>query len=126
MAPYADPVRRALFELIVREFRVIRLCLVLDDTLCPKWGRKIFGAGSFFDHVKRPRAGYIWGHNWVVLAVVVQMGDFCWVALPFWIALYRPKKSCPVKKFRTRHQLAVEALKVIREHFPGEHRPWHG
>ncbi len=23
------------------------------------------------------------GGNWVVLAVVVQMGDFCWVALPF-------------------------------------------
>jgi hypothetical protein len=110
----------SLFELIVREFRVVKLCLVLDDTLCPKWGRKIFGAGSFFDHVKRPRAGYIWGHNWVVLAVVVQMGAFCWVALPFWIAIYRPKKNCPAKKFRTRHQLAVEALKAVRGRFSGE------
>jgi hypothetical protein len=110
----------SLFDLIVREFQVVKLCLVLDDTLCPKWGRKIFGTGSFFDHVKRPRAGYIWGHNWVVLAVVVQMGGFCWVALPFWIAIYRPKKSCPAKKFRTRHQLAVEALKAIRERFSGE------
>jgi len=29
----------------------------------------------------------------VVLAVLILMGDFCCMALPFWIALYRPKKS---------------------------------
>lgn len=110
----------SLFQLIVREFAITSLGLVLDDTLCIKWGRKIFGTGSFYDHVKRPRAGYIWGHNWLVLAAVVQMGSVAWVAVPFWIAIYRPKKSCPAKKFRTRHQLAVEALTAVREWFPGE------
>lgn len=110
---------RALFDLAVREFKLTELTLVLDDTLCPKWGRQIFGAGSFFDHVKRPRAGYIWGHNWVVLAVVVQVGKVGWVALPFWIALYRPKQLCPPALFRTRHELAVEALTAVREWFPG-------
>lgn len=110
---------RTLFDLAVREFQLTELTLVLDDTLCPKWGRHIFGAGNFFDHVKRPRAGYIWGHNWVVLAVVVQVGRVGWVALPFWIALYRQKKLCPPALFRTRHELAVEALVAVREWFSG-------
>jgi hypothetical protein len=29
---------RCLFELIVRTFGIRELMLVLDDTLCPKWG----------------------------------------------------------------------------------------
>ena len=109
---------RSLFDLIVSTFRVTKLTLVLDDTLSPKWGRGIFGTGSFFDHAARPRPGYIWGHNWVALAVVVQI-DTMWVALPFWIALYRPEKSCRKEEFRTRHQLATEALKAVRSWFPG-------
>ena len=109
---------RSLFDLIVSTFGVIRLTLVLDDTLSPKWGRGIFGTGSFFDHTARPRPGYIWGHNWVALAVVVQIGTL-WVALPFWIALYRPGKTCRKEEFRTRHQLAAEALKAVRSWFSG-------
>ena len=80
---------RSLFLLIVSTFKIRELTLVLDDTLCPKWGRHIYGTSSFFDHVKRPRAGYIWGHNWIVLAAVVRAGERAWVALPFWIGLYR-------------------------------------
>ena len=109
---------RSLFDLIVSTFRVTQLTLVLDDTLSPKWGRSIFGTGSFFDHTARPRPGYIWGHNWVALAVVVQIGTM-WVALPFWIALYRPEKTCRKEEFRTRHQLAAEALKAVRSWFSG-------
>ena len=105
---------RCLFELIVRTFSLTKLVLVVDDTLCPKWGQGIFGTGSFFDHVARPRAGYIWGHNWVVLAVVVQMGSFCWVALPFWIGLYRSKKRCKPKEFRTRFQMVGQMLRSVR------------
>jgi len=58
---------RSLFDLVVSTFSLKELTLVLDDTLSPKWGRGIFGTGSFFDHTARPRPGYIWGHNWVVL-----------------------------------------------------------
>lgn len=105
---------RSLFELIVRTFPTAILALVLDDTLVPKWGRGIFGTGSFFDHARRPRPGFIWGHNWVVLAVVVQVGPVAWVALPFWVRLYRPRKSCPKEAFRTRHELALEALAAVR------------
>ena len=110
---------RSLFDLIVSTFAVTKLTLVLDDTLSPKWGRGIFGTGSFFDHAARPRPGYIWGHNWVALAVVVQIGTV-WVALPFWVALYRPAKTCRKEEFRTRHQLAAQALQAVRSWFSGQ------
>jgi hypothetical protein len=105
---------RALFELVVRTFPSPTLLLVVDDTLVPKVGRGIFGTGYHFDHAARPRPMAIWGHNWLVLAVVVQLGRRAWVALPFWISLYRAKKSCPAKQFRTRTELALEALQAVR------------
>jgi len=108
---------RCLFDLIVRTFRVTDLTLVLDDTLAPKWGRGIFGTACHFDPTARPRAGYIWGHNWVVLAVVVPVGKRAWVALPFWVGLYRPKQTCPRGEFRTRHEMAAEALALVRGWF---------
>lgn len=110
---------RCLFELIVRTFGIRELTLVLDDTLCPKWGRRIYGTSTFFDHVHRPRPGFIWGHNWVVLAVVVRAGKKSFVALPFWIGLYRAKESCPSEQFHTRHQMAGGALTLVRALFPG-------
>ncbi|MGB2754183.1 MAG: transposase, partial [Phycisphaerae bacterium] len=96
---------RCLFDLIVHTFRISTLTLVLDDTLSPKWGRGIFGTGLHFDPAARPRPGYLWGHNWVVLAAVVQVGPWAWVALPFWVALYRSEKTCRRGQFRTRHEL---------------------
>lgn len=111
---------RLLFDLILRTFPTSALTLVVDDTLCPKWGKGIFGTASHFDHVKRPRAGFIWGHDWVVLAVVVQVGTAAWVALPFWIVLYRPERTVRRKgEFRTRLELTVEALKAVRTWFAG-------
>ena len=110
---------KCLFDLIVKTFKITELTLVLDDTLKPKWGRGIFGAAHFFDHAARPRPGYIWGHNWVVLAVVVQVRSAGWVALPFWVALYRPKGRCGKREFRTRHQLAAQALERVRSWFSG-------
>ena len=111
---------RLLFDLILRTFPTMALTLVVDDTLSPKWGHGIYGTSSHFDHVKRPRAGFIWGHDWLVLAVVVQVGTVAWIALPFWIALYRPKKIAKGKgEFRTRLQLTVEALTAVRTWFSG-------
>ena len=81
---------RCLFQLIVRTFKLKELTLVLDDTMCPKWGRQIYGTGSYFDHVRRPRPGFIWGHNWIVLAVAIGASKKACIALPFWIGLYRP------------------------------------
>lgn len=110
---------RCLFNLIVETFPAPTLTLVIDDTLCPKWGKGIFGTASHFDHAARPRAGFIWGHNWLVVAVVVQMGGRAWVAVPCWIELYRPEKICRKGEFRTKLELAGAALRVIRTWFPG-------
>lgn len=104
---------KVLLLLIVQTFRLSEILIVVDDTLCPKWGRHIFGAASFFDHVRRPRPGYIWGHNWVVLAVVVRLLGVP-VALPFWVALYRSQKHCPKAEFRTRLEIVAEVLKTVQ------------
>ena len=108
-----EPFFKALLLLIIRKLKLPEVLIVVDDTLCPKWGRHIFGAASFFDHVHRPRPGFVWGHNWIVLAVVVQLFGVP-VALPFWIALYRSQKSCPKEDFRTRLEITVAALQTIR------------
>lgn len=104
---------RALLLLIIQVFDLKDLLIVVDDTLCPKWGRHIFGAGRYFDHVRRPRPGYIWGHNWVVLAVVVDLFGVP-VALPFWVSLYRSEKDCPSAEFRTRHQIVIGVLRTVQ------------
>ena len=109
---------RCLFEVIVATFRPAEVTIVLDDTLSPKWGRGIFGTAYHFDHAARPRPGYIWGHSWVVLAIVLQIGEMAYVALPFWVSLYRPRKRCPAREFRTRHELAVHALECVRSWVP--------
>jgi len=109
----------SLFQLIVRTFCIQQLTLVLDDTLCPKWGHHIYGTGSYFDHVRRPRAGFIWGHNWVVMAIVIRIGTKASVTLPFWIGLYRPKECCSLEQFQTRHQMAASVLTIVRALFPG-------
>jgi len=116
---YLDRLRHCLFQLVVRSFRLQQLTLVLDDTLCPKWGRRIYGTAWHYDHAARPRPGHIWGHNWVVLAIVVPCGPSAAIALPFWIGLYPPRKHCPEADFRTRHQMAVAILQEVRTWFPG-------
>lgn len=114
-----DLLVRCLFKLVLATFPTPSLTLVIDDTLCPKWGRGIYGTARFFDHVHRPRPGYVWGHNWVVLAVVVPLGPRAWVSLPFWIRLYQVKEQCQKGEFRTRFEMAVEALKRVREWYSG-------
>jgi hypothetical protein len=96
---------KCLFDRIVRTFRIAEFALVLDDTLPPRWGRGIFGTAFHFDHTAPPRAGHIWGHNWVVLVSVVQVDTRPRVALPRWVALYRPKKTYPRGEFRTRSEM---------------------
>ena len=50
---------------------VIRL--VVDDTLCKKGGQHIFGSGMHRDALASTRklARLSWGHNWVVVGVIV-------------------------------------------------------
>jgi len=105
---------RALLDLIVKTFQPAELRIAIDDTLCPKWGKHIFGTASLYDS---SRPGFLWGHNWVVLAVVVPLFGVS-VALPFFVMLYRPRKTCPKAQFRTRLELVVEALTLVRQWTP--------
>lgn len=107
---------KILLRQIVAAFGLMDLLLVVDDTLCPKWGRKIYGTSVYFDHVKRPRPGYLWKHNWIVLAAVVKLFRTP-VALPFRVRLYRPEKTCPKREFRSRLQIVAEELAKIRALF---------
>lgn len=84
------------------------------STLSREVPHQIYGTGTYFDHVRRPRAGFIWGHNWVVLCVVLRAGKRVSVALPFWIGLYRSKENCAPGRFRTRHEMAAAALHLVR------------
>lgn len=110
----ADLLSRTLTALIVRTFGLTELLVVIDDTLCPKWGKRIFGTGRFFDHTSRPRPGFLWGHNWVVLAIVVDLGRIP-IALPFFVRLYRSQESCRPEEFRTRHEMVLEGLKALKK-----------
>jgi hypothetical protein len=113
-----DVLSHCLFDLIRRVFSLKDLVLVADDTLVTKWGKQIFGVASYFDPVARPRPGFIWGHNWVVVAVVVRIGG-CPVALPFWVRLYRPQSTLSKEEvLETKVAMVGKALEAVRSWAP--------
>ena len=93
--------------------------LSLDDTLARKRGRKVFGVGMHHDPLlsSRKTAVMNWGHNWVVLGVIVSFpfrpGHY--VSLPILFRLYVNQKTATQKRLRhrTRPELAVEMLDVL-------------
>jgi hypothetical protein len=68
--------------------------LALDDTLCRKRGLNLFGAGMHHDPLMSSKAVKLvsWGHNWVVLCLVVRLPAWAptkTFALPIGFRLYR-------------------------------------
>ena len=51
------------------------IMLALDDTLARKRGLKMFGTGMHYDPLQSSRGKAItnWGHNWVLLGVIVEL-----------------------------------------------------
>ena len=88
--------------------------LSLDDTLARKRGRKVFGVGMHHDPLLSSRKTAVtnWGHNWVVLGVIVSFpfrpGHY--VSLPILFRLHVNQKTATKKRLRhrTRPELAVE------------------
>lgn len=88
---------------------------IVDDTLCAKSGRQIFGTGVHLDSTRsvysrqgRRVDAFCFGHQWVVLAVRVPCPwnpDRGW-AVPVLFRLYRSPGRCPVHLYRTRSELA--------------------
>ena len=118
--------------------------LGVDDTLCRKRGLTIFGTGMHHDPLisSRKRAWVSWGHDWVILSLIVPMPGWSptkvW-ALPVGMRLYKNRqgltkgkdakrpttqgkkaeKQPPDPNHRTRPELAIALIRAFAEQFPG-------
>jgi hypothetical protein len=107
--------------------------LAVDDTLCRKRGLTVYGTGMHHDPLISSRAKPLvsWGHDWVVLCLIVRCP--CWAptkvwCLPVLFRLYRNRqgltkgrpgsKPKPAAEHRSRPQLAVELIQLFARWFP--------
>jgi hypothetical protein len=92
--------------------------VVLDDTLATKKGPQIFGLGNHLDPVRSTRRQkiFVFGHCWVVLAVLVRVpfSRRVW-ALPVLFRLYRNIKDCERRRVphKKKTELAREMLDLV-------------
>ena len=94
------------------------LRVVLDDTVAPKKGPHVFGIGTHVDAVRSTRRHrvFVFGHCWVVLAVLVHVSFTSRVwALPILFRLYRNQKDCLRRHvaYRKKTELARELLDTL-------------
>ncbi len=105
----------------------------VDDTLANKTGRSIWGANMHHDPLHWMSNAVAFGHNWVVLALVVPVPLVTRpAALPVLFRFYRSKKTrdgrtrqgeieqktvgaASKAEYRTRPELAVELLHIARQ-----------
>jgi hypothetical protein len=107
--------------------------LAVDDTLCRKRGLTVYGTGMHHDPLisSRAKALVSWGHDWVILSLVVRCPWWSptkvW-SLPVLFRLYRNRqgltkgrkghKPQPDPNHRTRPQLALEMIQLFAAWFP--------
>jgi hypothetical protein len=115
----------------------------VDDTLCRKRGLTLYGAGMHYDPLisSRPKALVSWGHDWVVLCLLVVHPFWAPTkvfALPIAARLYINRqgltkgkkskgKSAKAKakaksdpNHRTRPELALELIQRVARWFPND------
>lgn len=97
--------------------------LTIDDTLARHKGRHIAGASIFRDPIRSlpKRPAYHFGHNWVVLAVVVYFPRWSKAfSLPVLARLCRSKKVNEElgRPHRKATELADEMIQLVSETFP--------
>lgn len=104
--------------------------LAVDDTLCRKRGRKLFGAGMHYD---AQLTGRRWsnanrsvksrGHCWVILGPVVALpfrpGHYYCLPVLSRLYLNRAAARRHRRAYRTKPQLALEMLGKLCAAFPG-------
>jgi len=130
-----DALSCALAKLMIGVFAPAGLIeLAGDDTLCRKRGLTVYGTGMHHDPLISSRAKPLvsWGHDWVVLSMLVRCPwapTKVW-ALPIAFRLYRNRQGLTkgTKKsqqkprcdpnHRTRPQLLVELLTLVAGWFP--------
>src|SRR5437763_12316220 len=124
-----DALCLVLASLLVAVFAPLGLIeLAVDDTLCRKRGLTVYGTGMHHDPLisSRAKALVSWGHDWVVLCLIVRCPWWSptkvW-CLPVLFRLYRDRqgltkgrkgrKPKPDPNHRTRPQLAVEMIQLF-------------
>jgi hypothetical protein len=133
-----DCLSRVLTKILVKVFAATGVIeLAVDDTLCRKRGLMVYGTGMHHDPLisSRAKALVSWGHDWVVLALIVRRPIWAphkvW-SLPIAFRLYRnrqglikgrkgKKKAKPRKpdpNHRTRPELAVQLISLVSSWFP--------
>jgi hypothetical protein len=92
--------------------------VVLDDTLVKKWGRKFFGLGLYPDPTDKTPGAHkrrVWGHCWVVLALLWEYQANKWVGFPLAALLFVPLARCSTAgPFLTKIDLAERLLRGLR------------
>jgi hypothetical protein len=92
--------------------------VVVDDTLGKKWGRKFFGLGLYPDPTDKNPGTHkrrVYGHCWVVLALLWEYQTGQWVGFPLAALLFVPLTRCPEHwPFLTKIDLAERLLRSLR------------
>lgn len=124
-----DRVGQLLFEKIIDWLvgRGVTIQLVVDDTLTPKKGPRIFGLGTHVDAVRSTKLMrvFTFGHVWVTVSVVVHLpfSRRPW-SLPVLFRLYRTKKEHAKNRrgrYRKKTELAREMIDLAASWMPQAH-----
>jgi hypothetical protein len=107
-----------------------RLTLALDDTPTPRFGPHVQGAGVHHNPTPGPAGSpFLYGHVWVVLALLVTHPAWGTIALPLLARLYVRRKNLAGipeanrMEFQTKLELAVELLRWAVSHLKSLGKP---
>jgi hypothetical protein len=118
----ADKIATQLLIAVIKPLvnRSARLTLALDDTPTQRYGPHVQGAGIHHNPTPGPAGStYVYGHVFVVLALLVKHKAWGTIALPLLARLYVRKKDLPGidpkhrPVFRTKLDMAVELLQWV-------------
>lgn len=119
-----DEVGVRLLKRIVRWWPQETLFLVGDDTLLPRKGVKVFGAGMHRDGCLSTRSRTIkrWGHTWVVLSVLFESQRHpgrCY-SLPVLMELYLNQATARklARKYRKKTEILLDLVRRIERELP--------
>lgn len=94
--------------------------IAIDDSSTKRYGRHVEAANVHHNPTPGPADGpWLYGHNWVCLAMLIRHSLFGLIALPLLSRLYVRQADVPQLQtrydweFRTKHQLALELLDQV-------------
>ncbi|MCL5269211.1 MAG: transposase [bacterium] len=93
------------------------LVLAIDDTLVRRWGRHFDGLGLYPNPTdKNPGAARrkVWGHCWVMMALLWEKARGVWFCFPLAARLFIPQRALPTGwAFQTKIELAAALLERL-------------